>query len=269
MKKLLCVVVIAFLGAGHGFSQEATTGQSESASKSFRFGLKIAPNILWYAPDNEKKYENPGSVVKFSWGLMAEIRLSETASIATGLELTGAGGKLSFQDSTYYLLNADEEFVAFSNSTTDTLSSQYLLKERQYNVSYVTLPFLVKMKTKEIGYMTYFGQFGLNIGVKTKAKFDDTVSPIGTSGANSLSNEDLDGDDDMQLLNLALNVGAGFEYNMSGSTSLVFGVNYNHGFSNTLKKNSKYLAEHDGTSYNSIKQKATMRGITITAGILF
>jgi hypothetical protein len=34
----------------------------------------------------------------------------------------------------------------------------------------VNIPIILKMKTKEIGYFTYFGEFGAVLGFKTKAR---------------------------------------------------------------------------------------------------
>ena len=46
----------------------------------------------------------------------------------------------------------------------------YWLKERKYKVNYVTIPIGLKLKTKEIGYLTYFGEFGGNIGIPYKTR---------------------------------------------------------------------------------------------------
>ena len=91
------------------------------------------------------------------------------------------------------------------------------------------------MKTKEIGYLTYFGQFGGNIGIKTKGRVTDQASNVLSLNQESTLT-DLDLDDGIQPLKVAINVGAGAEYNLSGSTSVFFGISYNHGFSNSLKK---------------------------------
>jgi hypothetical protein len=125
------------------------------------------------------------------------------------------------------------------------------------------------MKTNEIGYMTYFGQFGLITGIKTKARATDNAAKFdleNKTAAKEAEISDLNIDDDMQLFRFQLSIGGGAEYNISGSTSLVFGINYNLGFSNVLRKTSRYITD---MSHNSIKQNTSAHNVALTVGILF
>lgn len=265
-KKLPALLLIAVLTM-------PVIAQDSGGSKSFRFGLKGAPSLNWYTPEDSKKFENAGLNFKFAWGLITEFKLAEVASLATGLQLDNDGGKLIFKDSAYYFV-ADEKMVYSTqaqNAFYDTTGKYkpYMLRERNYSVKYVTLPAIIKMKTKEIGYLTYFGQFGVNLSFKTKALADDEVN----DGANNVTMKDMDISDDVQLFRTQLSIGAGAEYNIAGSTSLVVGINYNRGFSNVLKKDSKYLfaTEVSGAtlSFPPITQKATSNNVMLTVGILF
>lgn len=247
--------------------------QDSGGSKGFRFGLKAAPSLNWYTPEDSKKFENAGLNFKFAYGLITEFKLAEVASLATGLQLDNDGGKLTFKDSAFYIVADEkvvynEEVLTALNDTTGKYKS-YILKERNYSVKYVTLPAIIKMKTKEIGYFTYFGQFGVNLSFKTKAMVDDEVN----DGSNNVTLKDMDISDDFQLFRTQLSIGAGAEYNLSGSTSLVFGINYNRGFSNVLKKDSKYLFNVESTAtsitFPPVSQKATSNNVALTVGILF
>lgn len=257
--------------------------QDSGGSKGFRFGLKIAPSLNWYTPEDSKKFENAGLAPRFTWGLMTEFKLAEVASLATGLQLESDGGKLSFKDDTWYIVS-DDKAVFIRNAplkfdttgnfidTTNTYQA-YRLGERNYSVKYVTLPLIIKMKTKEIGYLTYFGQFGVNLSFKTKGLVNDEVY----NGTTLFTLKDMDITSDFQLLRMQLSVGAGAEYNLSGSTSLVVGINYNRGFTNVLKKDSEYLYSvkktTTGTTLNyetsPVNQFATSNNIALTVGILF
>lgn len=245
----------------------------DSGSKSFRFGLKAAPSLNWYTPEDSKKFENSGLNFKFAWGLITEIKLAEVASFSTGLQLDSDGGKLTFKDSALYIVSKDEavtnDQVATAMADTTGKYKTYILNERNYSVKYVTLPAVIKMKTKEIGYLTYFGQFGVNLSFKTKGIANDEVN----DGTTNVTLKDMDISEDLQLFRTQLSIGAGAEYNIAGSTSLVVGINYNRGFSNVLRKDSKYLfsAENTGTSltFSPVSQKATSNNVALTVGILF
>ena len=241
---------------------------SAQEDKKVRFGLSVAPSVNWYKPENKRVFEYNGPGIGFQWGLDLEYKLNDIASIYTGLKLTNDAGKISFtQDSVGYQLSPKaDKFIDNESITSDNF---YLLKERSYRVNYVTLPVGVKMKTNEIGYLTYFGQFGLNTSIRTKARATDLSSPFdiktGTSSAEATI-DDLNIDDDMNLFRFQLSIGGGAEYNLSGSTSIVFGLNYNLGFSNVARKTSRYIKNMQAENIN---QRFTAHNIALTVGILF
>lgn len=259
MKKILTAIVLMTLVAATGYSQ-------------MRFGMKLEPSLNWYKPDNLKKYDNTGLAPKLSYGLMLEFPLSGNASFLSGLEVTGDGGKLAFKDSVYYFLNSDEEFIQPADelfTDADALTRLYKLEERSYKNSYVTLPLILKMKTNEIGAMTYFGQFGFMPSIRWKSRVDDKVI---NALMQEAENKALDNVKDMAGVIVGLNVGAGAEMNLSGSTSVVFGLNFNPGFLNAVQKNSEYVwrAATNGTDITeAIEQKATNSRISLTLGVLF
>ncbi len=127
------------------------------------------------------------------------------------------------------------------------------------------------MKTNEIGYLTYFGQFGANIGIKTKARVYDESKLV--SNGNVVNHEKLDLTDGVQPIRFGITIGGGAEYNFSGSTSMFFGLQYNHYFTNTLttEKNEKYLRKYDFTdnTFNNVGAKALAGSVSLTVGILF
>lgn len=220
--------------------------------RKFRFGLKASPNVGWFKPDT-KGFESEGAKINFSYGLMTEFGLGNNYSLATGLEVTTLGGKLSFPDSTFY----------YVDDIVDT-ANRFILMERTYKVQYIDLPILLKMKTNEIGYLTYFGQFGFNFGFRTKATADDYGRFPSTAKEAELEDNNIN--KDANLMRIGLNIGAGAEYNLSGKTSLLFSVNYNNGFTNALKKNSSSLKNAAGAE---LAQKALSKYIALNVGILF
>ncbi|MDQ3190346.1 MAG: PorT family protein [Bacteroidota bacterium] len=241
-------------------------GANAQDFKKFRFGLKAAPNISWLKPDNprfESKKDANKAALKFSYGLMTEFALSENYSFVTGLEVTTVGGSLNFPDSAYYKAGA----------TPDTL---FVLAKRTYHFQYVDIPLTLKMRTNEIGYMKYFGQFGFNLGFKSKVRANDKGSFTDATfrqGNEVERPESLDISKDTQLFRIALNLGAGIEYNLVGNTALVVSVNYSNGFTNALKKKSNDIMDKTtADSFNehkNLEQKATTNYVALNIGILF
>jgi hypothetical protein len=250
MKKVF-VAILSIVFISGSFAQD----------KDIRFGLSATPSLNWYKPENVQKYDSKGLGLGFGWGLDVEFKITDIATFATGLKINYDRGGITFKDSAGYELNKDSELVNDPNLNS---TSFFLLENRSYRVNYVTIPFMVKMHTNEIGYMTYFGQFGLISSIKTKALANDAImSPITKTQSNK---EKLDINNDVSLFRFQLSIGGGAEYNLSGSTSLVFGVNYNLGFSNVLRKNSRHIVDMSGTA---IRQNASAHNIALSVGILF
>jgi hypothetical protein len=257
MKKftLFTIVIVTIFMSRSLFAQESGSGSL------FHFGLKAAPALSWFAP-GDKKFTNNGSRLGFGYGLITEFGFTKNYAFSTGLEVLNAGGKLGFPkspDSTYCaVLNED-----VTPSRTDT----FLLQERTYRLRYVNLPLLLKLKTNQIGSMTYFGQFGFDVSFKWKATSDDDGY---FKGSQSTTRNDVDISNDVNFIRLALNVGLGAEYNLTGSTSLVCSINYNNGFTNALRKDSKTLSLYKiGKKSNALVQNAVFNYVALTVGILF
>lgn len=202
---------------------------------SVRFGLKLAPNISWQRPD-VKGLTSDGSKVGYTFGLNMEFPVGANGNyrFATGLLLNNAGGKLK-QDYTYT-----------EAGSTNVLATEL---EQDLLLRYIELPLTMKLMTNEIGYIRYFGQigFGAAFNIRAKGDFDQPVIDNGAvTGFTKLEDEDIK--DDIQPFKASLIIGAGMEYNFSGSTSIQIGVLYNNGFTNTLKD-----AELDGKTAKSFQ----------------
>jgi opacity protein-like surface antigen len=286
MKKILTLSVLA-LATSSVFAQDDVV-------KNVRFGLKITPSVNWYKPDG-KIIEGNGAGVKFGGGLILEFRLAKVASFVTGVQLDMDGGKVKYNNGgvnipsantvSYYYNNPDDKIVKYSDTyKNDPTYTHYQLNERQYKVTYVTIPLALKLKTKEIGTMTYFGQVGINTSIRWKAVANDKVTIINDQ-INELTATDskskVNITKDMNLFKETLTFGLGTEMNLSGSTSLTFGLNFDLGFTNVVKSQSDYLEKRTNRSnYNPntasadfdaihMPQVLKSNAVVLTIGVLF
>ena len=147
----------------------------------------------------------------------------------------------------------------------DTVASVINLISSNYKLEYIEIPLTLKMKTNEIGYFTYFGQFGLDLRLKhlVKGRHSNTestidslgrISPVITTNANGI-----DVKSGINSLNLSLIIAVGLEYSLGGSTTALAGITFNNGFLNVL----------DATASNGAKEKAISNTLGLTFGILF
>jgi len=244
MKKIITGMILLALGVN-------LNAQSEGNEKSFRFGLGIEPSFNWLKPDNAKDFASGGMQMGFGVGAVTDFKLGENVWLSTGFSMDFSGAKLNYLDNNngkdttgYYVYDdaiVDIETLAAADSATYMSYTGYLLSERQMKVNYVNIPLMLKMKTNEIGYLTYYGQFGLLAAIKTKARANDNVTLSGSGSTLS----DLNIDSEIGFLKSALTIGGGGEYAVSGSTSIFFSVAYNYGFTSITKKDSKHVVDID------------------------
>lgn len=167
------------------------------ADKKFRLGLELCPNMGWLKTD-EKGYENDGTRTGFRFGLLGDFRMGDANyffSTGAFLNNVGAKSKTTFTDTS-----------GASSSITGELKLQY-----------VEVPISIKLKTEEIGYMTYFGQIGFDAGFNTGAEF-------------KLGDGEFEDVEEVAPVRIALLVGGGLEYNFAGNTSALVGVKYSNAF---------------------------------------
>jgi hypothetical protein len=273
-----------------------TFAQDDALSKKVRFGLMVSPSVNW-VKSGEKITVKDGSSVKFGGGLGIEFRLTDVAVFATGLMVNTSGGKVQYKNDlsgnastsfVQYFYDKEGENIAefqpaydayvMDTAHTPNHVSQYvpcIVNERNYKITYVTLPLTLKLRTKEIGALTYYGMFGVNTSIRVAAKATDNVQKYSETTGTWLTPEDITKSDvkkDVSLFNESLNMGLGVEWNLSGSTSLVIGANYLLGFTNMTPSESDYLRKitQGGPRYGtSLKQNLKTNSIALTVGVLF
>lgn len=266
MKKIVFVSIALLLFAN------LLTAQDD---KRFRIGFKFNPNISWMRPD-AKEITSNASVIRFGFALNLDKHFTENYAFGTGLNVFQTGGELSYL-----------EYAQVSGNAT------ILERTREYRLQYAEVPLTLKLRTNEIGYITYWGQFGLGLGVNIRANADETVDymlvrgedgpdPDGLNDWNesvqvSFSEEDVDIKNDISIFRASLIIGGGIEYNISGTTSLLIGVTFNNGFTDVLQNNGVKTDETDEPVLEGIddnnpveyKLKSITNHVELNIGILF
>lgn len=186
-------------------------------AQKVELGLQFSPGFAWLKP-SEKELKNDGMKFGFNYGVNVDIMFSDNYGIGTGVLVSHRGGKLSLFD---------------------TLKTTYKFQ-------YLDLPVLLKMRTGDIGYIKYYGTFGVIPGFRLSAKGEDSYG-----GATF---DEVDINDQINLLNISLAIGGGIQYILSGTTRLVGGVEFNKGFSDLLKSDN---------------QKATSSKLKLILGVMF
>lgn len=227
----------------------------EDNDRSFRFGLHFSPNVSWMNASSDG-YEKNGSRIGFAYGLSAEFFLAKNYLFSTGFSLTSLGGNLSYSG-------------VYNESNTSVFSPTRI--NQSYNLKYIEIPLSLKLRTNEIGYLTYYGNFGFKTGINYTSKGDFDYKN------QNVSRNDENIKNDISLFNMWLIVGIGAEYSISGNTAFMFGLTFNNGFINTLDNkvhqldgNGNAVLNIDGTpSLKSKTANATLNYFSLDLGIYF
>ena len=258
-------------------------------SRKVKFGLYGQGSLCWLTPEEQKLYSRGDFGLGFGWGLDTEINLKNNTSLRTGLNLSTFTAGINYYDSdlslkheTFYLLYATENFVSWDDGLlNDSNKYIYQLYNRKYTVNYVNIPFVLKLKTNEIGYLTYFGEFGATIGLKTKSTVEDdsklftwdsTASTLSALEPSTRSLDNINIDKGTQTVRLGFSIGAGAEYSLSGNTALFFQLNWNYFIFNQLVSEEKeeFLRQEVSTGvFESVGVKSLPGNIVLSFGILF
>jgi len=276
MKKINTLILFCLL-TGLSFAQDG-----KSSSSKFRLGFKASPNISWLSSDNANVTVSEKSL-KFGYGLNFDIFFAENYAIGTGVNINNMGGTLSYFKK---YVSGDDIEIGTNNSVTG--ATQIVEITRDLTLKYIQIPLTLKLKTNEIGYITYWGQFGLGLNMNMKALSNDDLdymyyqtpdgsglSGLNVSGRSNESFSKVDVKDDINIFSSNLIFAAGIEYSLSGNTSLLAGFTFQNGFTDVL--GSEGIAKEAGNmpslnGYNTAKTfelSGIPNYVELNIGILF
>ncbi len=263
MKKILSLAFIALMFSGL-YAQTTTVTTTPLYSTGWqktRIGLKITPGVSWLTSDKSSMaYKLPGFTI--GAGVQIEHALSKTISFVWGGDVSVHSGTVAF-DQTHAVSFITYKDVTQKNDTTAGMQS------RQYNFQNVDIPLCLKLKTNEIGHYTYWLQVGLLSSVMWKAHASNSIYKDANGNSSQLAGDlsNIDVKNETYLIRESLIAGAGIEYNLSGSTDLLLGLNYISGFTSTLSPTSPTLIY--SATKGALPQSLFSNYIALTAGILF
>lgn len=225
--------LIALSGMAQENNANVHSGRARYEEPRFRMGLHLLPSIAWLdARDSHTTTD--GSIGRFGFGFTADIMFADNYAIGTGINVFRNGGRQTYFDR-----------VTGSPLDLANDSAQFLVRrERTLTQHWVELPVSFKFRTREIGHITYWGQFGLGLGLNLRATADDRldyryrndggVDPVWVeeSVIGEVEINDVPVEDEVALMRAAMIVGLGIEYNLSGKTALLVGATFNNGLFN-------------------------------------
>jgi hypothetical protein len=225
-----------------------------NAQGEVRFGFQLSPTFGWMSTDNNKINTN-GTNLGLKLGMVGEFYFQEQYSISTGIGFFfNAGGTILHDDAGVFWRNSEVP-------TACTNSFETRGPNLKYSVQYVEIPLGLKMRTREFGYLRYYVEPNIGLGFRTQATGD-----VKNEGDEC---NDIDIQKDVGLLNLFWGVGAGVEYSVSETTSLVAGIGTQFGFVDITKDDDVTYRNNVLTDPVEEDSKGVSRAIILRLGVLF
>jgi opacity protein-like surface antigen len=235
LKSVGMVAIIALSSLNLSASNKASFSKADEDVKGFQLGLFATTNVAWVKP-NQPPLRSNGPGMGFGFGASGDFNFSKTKKnyfLALELMYSSMRNKIRLAAGPY---------------TQKRDQQQYNEVEHVFKLNYVELPVSLKLKVNEIGYTTFFAQFGFAPGVlyRTQAKWKGQR----TDGSgefitdfyrnNSAENSEQEFEeyrDDIRFYRLAMIIGAGMEYKFSGNTALLIAFRFNNGLTNVFSDN--------------------------------
>ncbi len=194
-------------------------------SPTFRFGLTATPVFDWLRIEGDS-YENGGTKFGFQYGLLFDQTIGNVERYAFS-----SGILINYVNASY------------SYATGVSLDST---SEIDLRVQYIEIPLTMRLRTNEVNYLTYYGQFGLTPGFRIKARADYFEEGTALDEDLNFTEENISGAT-YNLMNISLTLGAGAEYALTENTSIMGGIFWQNGFANVIdddvEDNNAYLKQ--------------------------
>lgn len=226
MRKLILIMFlllnIATVRAQRNFMQE----------NRVRLGFKLDPTIFWLQPQ-ESGVDRNSSRAGVSFGIMADFLLDESGryAIASGLQVSTTGSTLKYE--------ANKGLENYKQ-----IPAEYKLK-----LTYVEIPFALKLKTDADNGLGLWGQFGTYLGFPVRGRADIVSLQANDDKVNVLR--------DITPINIGMLIGAGIEYPLGDRLTGMVGLSYRNGFIDATR-NGKW---DDG--------KVNMNSFALNLGLFF
>lgn len=226
MRKVILIIFlvlnIATVKAQRNFMQE----------NRVRLGFKLDPTVFWLQPQ-ESGVDRNGSRAGISFGIMADFLLDESGryAIASGLQVSTTGSTLKYE--------ANKGLEDYKQ-----IPAEYKLK-----LTYVEIPFALKLKTDADNGLGLWGQFGTYLGFPVRGRADVVSLQANDDKVNVLR--------DITPINVGMLIGAGVEYPLGDRLTGIVGLSYRNGFID-VTRNGKW---DDG--------KVNMNSFALNLGLFF
>lgn len=240
MKKLLIIAI----AVSTVFSTHAQ--EEDDELKKLKGGLTLGTGLNFNTPETNLISE-AGAGFDFVVGMLADYSLNDNIALTTGVEFDFTRFSYSFandfqEGGALYVNYLDKEILRKGDEGNS--DGIFRVDERRTRAIYATIPTMIKFQTNYMGYLRYFGRFGVRNSFLMRSRGDFTGSNVAQLPEGGIGEEEGTTLDDMRIpsdMNFykgAVGLSLGAEWNFAGNTSLVGELGYFYGFTNRHRTGS-------------------------------
>ena len=227
-------------------------------AQQFRFGFQVSPTFSWISSDDNKINGN-GLNLGLRLGMLGEKYLGEgdTYAFIFGIGFAfNQGGTLKHDTGGNLWPKSDLSDPTLNTGDTPLPDGVNL----KYGLQYVEIPFGLKMRTQEFGYIRYFAEIPVfTLGINSQAR--------GAISATGIEVDKENISEDVNIFNISWGIGGGIEYTINENTALIGGIFFQNGFLDVTDDAGKqYLGAGNIQAEDS---KGTLNSLTLRIGVMF
>jgi hypothetical protein len=238
MKKLLIMLVATSMMAG--------INAQEAADKKVLAGLTLGTGMNFNNPQTNAISSKVG--VDFIAGMSLDWHFAKNIGLSTGIEFDFNRFKHEFNVPARFQYTDKEIVQRGKEPIPNTGENSFELDNRRYRNIYLTVPTMLRFQTNYMGYLRYFGKFGVRNSFLLTTRADNEGFVSGQPEITEL--EDMQNPGDLAIYKGSAGLSVGLEWNFSGSTCFVGEIGYYYGFSEIHKQDATFGSEQNEKDKN-------------------
>ncbi|MEO1259344.1 MAG: outer membrane beta-barrel protein [Bacteroidota bacterium] len=213
-----------------------------------RLGFQVSPMVSIINTD-ENAINADGANLGLKLGMRAEFYFRENYAFIGGLGFSfNSGGTLRYENTNANTFPWQGSVSELPQNVDPAFPGP---KEFKYNLQYVEIPFGLKFKTKEFGYLRYYAEIPVfTLGFRSQAR--------GAVEFTNVNEDKIDIKEDVRSLAFSWGAGGGIEYAVSDGTSIIGGISFQNQFTD-LSKNYK----------PDVDTRTKLNNIILRLGVMF
>ena len=256
--KILCIAIVLC------WSTILLNGQDQAV----KIGFQVSPVFSWVKNNDEDLIIRNGGELGLKLGATGDIYFKGNFYFTTGLNVAfHEGGEFIYEIGGNYLPESELTDPLLQTGAKPLPDGTKI----RYNLQYLEIPFGLKYKSDEKGYIRYFAEVPVfNFAFLTRGR-GDIETEAGTYEQENIYK-------DLSVVNIFWGFGGGIEYSISENNSLVGGIYYQGGMLDFTRDNGHRAIENPDEDPNDPdddyfiqedKSRAVVNNLVIRIGILF